>query len=116
MRPTQPPSAERAHRYVEAGHWRNACVAEFLQRCAGRLPERVAVVDGERRTTFAELDRQAWFLAGALLDLDLAPGDVVSFQLPNWLERQDPEVRPAGLRRPADPAALNRAGAAQGRA
>jgi acyl-CoA synthetase (AMP-forming)/AMP-acid ligase II len=38
------------------------------------------------RGTFGEVDRRARALAGSLRDRGVVPGDVVVFQLPNWVE------------------------------
>ncbi len=86
MRPTRPPSPGLAARYRETGHWRDVPIANYLTRAAGLHPQRIAVVDGDVRLTFAEVDRQAAALAAALAADGVAAGDVVSFQLPNRAE------------------------------
>lgn len=86
MKATRPPDAATARRYVELGHWRNLCADDYLRRCVREFPGRVAVVDRDRRATFAEVDRLATRFAAALAGLGVGPGDIVSFQLPNRLE------------------------------
>jgi len=49
-------------------------------------PARVAVIDGERRWTFLEIDRISRRAARGLLQLGIGRGDVVAYQLPNWWE------------------------------
>lgn len=49
-------------------------------------PDRLFVIDGARRVTFAEAGRLSEALAAGLLDLGIGRGDVVSWQLPSWLE------------------------------
>jgi cyclohexanecarboxylate-CoA ligase len=49
-------------------------------------PDRVAFVDGSFRLTFAEFGALVDRLAGHLHRLGVRPGDVVSWQLPNWWE------------------------------
>ena len=59
---------------------------------AARQPDKVAIVshrvaDGDKQAlTYGELARLAERFAGALVELGVAPGEVVSFQLPNWWE------------------------------
>jgi acyl-CoA synthetase (AMP-forming)/AMP-acid ligase II len=77
---------EQIARYTASGAWRNVTVADCAQRMAQAAPRRVAVVDGARELTFGELMQQAQQLAVALVARGLQPGDVVSFQLPNWWE------------------------------
>jgi len=52
-------------------------VATLLHRAAVRWPDRVAVVDGERRIAYAELRERVARLANALAGLGLRPGDRV---------------------------------------
>ncbi|MEW2626129.1 AMP-binding protein [Streptomyces sp. NPDC048106] len=86
MWPTHPPTAERAARYRADGAWRDQPVARYLRRAATLWPDALAVVDGERRLTFADVDRQATKLAAALHARGVGQDDVVSFQLPNRAE------------------------------
>ena len=44
------------------------------------------MVDGDRRTSFAQWQEDAARVAGGLLKLGIRPGDIVSVQLPNWYE------------------------------
>ncbi|MGQ0699580.1 MAG: AMP-binding protein [Panacagrimonas sp.] len=61
-------------------------VAELAQLAARETPDRIAFFDGAQTLSFGEAWRQARQLAASLWDLGLRPGDVVSFQLPNWPE------------------------------
>lgn len=59
-----------------------------LRTAAGRWPDRLFVVDGERRLTFRDTDRQVDALANALLARGVRRGDPVAVWLPNsadWL-------------------------------
>jgi len=60
--------------------------AHYPARAARRFPERVALVDGERRRTFRELDERATQLARALVGLGLAPGERVAVVQENRIE------------------------------
>ena len=55
----------------------------FLSRAAAVFPDRVAVIDGERRCTYAELSARCRRLAGALKGRGLGAGDTVAVMAPN---------------------------------
>ena len=55
----------------------------FLRRSAYVYPGKVAVVHGDRRYTYRELDERVNRLASALILAGLAPGDRVAFLAPN---------------------------------
>jgi acyl-CoA synthetase (AMP-forming)/AMP-acid ligase II len=79
-------SDEDIARYTASGAWRNVTLADCAARLAQRVPDRVAVVEGERSVSFRRLFDEARQLAAALRGRGLQPGDVISFQLPNWVE------------------------------
>ncbi|MGW6034852.1 AMP-binding protein [Gordonia terrae] len=83
MRPTHSPHPDLAEQYRAAGHWRDKTVDHFVERAAALYPDVVAIIDGDRRLTFADVERESLRLAAALYDRGVRPGDVVSFQLPN---------------------------------
>lgn len=58
-------------------------LASVLAEPARRRPHHVAVVEGERRTTYDELWRDARTFAGALYARGVAPGDRVALLAPN---------------------------------
>src|SRR5207302_4194441 len=86
-------SPGRAHR-PRAGHDRRRTVTlwESFAGHATRQPDKVAIVshrvaDGcSEVVSYGQLARLAERFAGALVELGVAPGEVVSFQLPNWWE------------------------------
>ncbi len=61
-------------------------LAELLARAALRRPDAPAVVDGDRRLTYAELDRRAAGVAGGLARLGVGKRDRVLIALKNRLE------------------------------
>ncbi|HST41784.1 MAG TPA: fatty acyl-CoA synthetase [Conexibacter sp.] len=65
---------------------RRQSLADLLRRTAARHPERVAVSEGERSRTFAQLDADASRIANALIELGVAPGDRVALLSRNCLE------------------------------
>jgi len=85
LRPTALLASETARRHA-AGHWGSMPLGEcFVRTCAAR-GDAVALIDDERRLTFAEWDRLSAAAARGLLDLGVRGGDVVAYQLPNWWE------------------------------
>src|SRR3546814_1486031 len=75
----------RAARAYDDGLWVRSTLAEALQQAAAQTPERVLLVDGDRRIDARTLHAEASALAQAMLAR--APtGSVVSFMLPNWHE------------------------------
>lgn len=76
--------------YRERGWWRETTLFSDVRAHVARQPEKVAIV-GERagrgtrdRLTYGQLGCLVDRFAGALLELGVAPQDVVAFQLPNW--------------------------------
>jgi 2,3-dihydroxybenzoate-AMP ligase len=78
--------AETAERYRAAGWWRGETFGEQLSAWADRFGARTALVDGDHRMTYAELDAAAHRLSRALHALGLRRGDRVVVQLPNRAE------------------------------
>jgi cyclohexanecarboxylate-CoA ligase len=64
----------------------NRTITDYLDEVAAATPDRTAFIDPRRRVTYAELRREVDRCALGLLELGVGPGDVVSFQLPNWIE------------------------------
>jgi acyl-CoA synthetase (AMP-forming)/AMP-acid ligase II len=79
-------SPELIARRTAAGEWTGVTIGERLDALAEAAPERVVAVDGEVRLTAAELRRRALRLAAWIAAQGVEPGEVVSFQLPNWHE------------------------------
>ncbi|MFF5113621.1 (2,3-dihydroxybenzoyl)adenylate synthase [Streptosporangium sp. NPDC000509] len=75
-----------AERYRRAGYWSGRTFGAHLRDWAARHPRRTALVDGDRRWTYADLDAEADLLARGLRRLGLRKGDRVVVQLPNCAE------------------------------
>lgn len=75
----------RAKEAYAHGLWVEDTLATTLAEAAQRDPERMLVIDGPVRLTAGSLQRQADRLA-RVLAARFAPGNVVSFMLPNWHE------------------------------
>ncbi|NHC45395.1 (2,3-dihydroxybenzoyl)adenylate synthase [Motilibacter aurantiacus] len=77
---------EFAERYRASGYWTGETFGSMLRDLAARHGDRVAVVDGDRRWTYAELDERADQVAAGLHRLGIRPRDRVVLQLPNVAE------------------------------
>ena len=81
-----------AAEYRRHGHWRDAIIVDDFLGQSRRLADKVAIVsyraEAARRDelTYSELATYVDRFAGGLLELGVEPGEVVSFQLPNWWE------------------------------
>jgi acyl-CoA synthetase (AMP-forming)/AMP-acid ligase II len=78
----------RRQGHEAGGLWDETTLVERVDALVASRPDDVAVVDrdGARRTTYAELDATASRVTAFLVDTGVEPGDVVSVQLPNWVE------------------------------
>jgi cyclohexanecarboxylate-CoA ligase len=79
-------TAEQVEKYTAAGLWTGRVITDFLDEVAAARPDTVAAIDSRGQLTYAELKRLSDRAAHGLLELGVRPGDVVSFQLPNWTE------------------------------
>jgi 2,3-dihydroxybenzoate-AMP ligase len=75
-----------AARYRAQGYWRDQSLAQEFADVFERYAERTALIDGERRYTYAQLDAVSSNLALNLLELGLKPLDRVVPTLPNVAE------------------------------
>lgn len=78
--------SEFARRYRERGQWRGVTLGDALAESFAANADRLAVVDGARRVTYAELGLVIDRLALHFANLGIARGAPVVFQLPNVLE------------------------------
>ncbi|GAA2614486.1 (2,3-dihydroxybenzoyl)adenylate synthase [Paractinoplanes durhamensis] len=75
-----------AARYRERGYWIGQTFDDLLRERAASDGHRVAVVDGNREVTYAQLRDRALRLAAGLHKLGVRRGDRVVVQLPNAAE------------------------------
>ncbi len=64
-------------------------LADLFEQVAGEVPDRIAIVVGERRVTYRELDERSNRLAHHLVSIGLRPGDTVgidSYNRVEWVE------------------------------
>src|SRR5438105_7064537 len=77
---------EFAARYRAKGYWQDKSLAQEFAAVFRKYADRVALIDGERQFTYADLDRITDNLALNLLELGLKPLDRVVPTLPNIAE------------------------------
>lgn len=72
--------------YRATGVWNNLSIADHALVRADAAPDTVLFPNDPSRPTYSSVLRDAQALCTSLTDLGLNPGDVVSFQTPNWVE------------------------------
>ncbi len=77
---------EMAARWFAEGHWKNETLVDAARRMLVADPDRTYQIEGDRSMTRGEVWDQSLCLAGFFLLRGLRPGDVISFQIPNWSE------------------------------
>ena len=77
---------EKVDEYTRQGYWVNRTITDYLDEMVLRRPDKVAFVDSRRQVTYGQLKQEVDRCALGLLEQGVRPGDVVSFQLPNWIE------------------------------
>jgi acyl-CoA synthetase (AMP-forming)/AMP-acid ligase II len=78
-----------ADRYVAEGWWCDESLGQQIATAVGARSDLTAKIRSERRPwtgTFGDVLDGARRVAGALRERGLGPGDVIAFQLPNWIE------------------------------
>ena len=86
LRGVVPFPEEFSRRYRARGYWSDKSLADEFKIVFERYGDRVAVIDGERCITYAELDRLSDNLALNLLAAGVEPLDRLVVQLPNVAE------------------------------
>ncbi len=79
-------SDETTARWLAEGHWRPETLVDFAHASAAADPTKAMLIEGDHCLTRGSCWDQALRLAAWFLSRGLKPGDVVSFQLPNWAE------------------------------
>jgi acyl-CoA synthetase len=76
-------------RYLSEGWWTDDSLGDLVVRGLAALPDAAFVIHSDVRPwrgTIGDVDRAARAFAGALRARGIGAGDVVVFQLPNWVE------------------------------
>lgn len=79
-------SDEFSARWLAEGHWTRPTLRDIARQRLGEDAGKVMLIEGERHLTRGQCHDAALRLAGWFLSRGLKPGDVISFQLPNWVE------------------------------
>ncbi|HEY1827815.1 MAG TPA: AMP-binding protein [Acidimicrobiales bacterium] len=85
----RPMPAELIERYLAEGAWDDRSLGQFLSDCLLEDPSRRFRIWSSTNSylgTVGDVFDEARRVAGGLRDLGLGPGDIVAFQLPNWVE------------------------------
>ena len=77
---------ELIERYTRSGHWGTETFYQILAQRAEAHSDREAIIDPRQRVTYGELLAGVNRIAAAFQHLGIGPGDVLTIQLPNWIE------------------------------
>jgi len=77
---------ELARRYRDIGAWTDKTFFEFIEERAGKHPDREVFADSRRRITYRALADEILRCAELYRRIGIRRGDVVTVQLPNWIE------------------------------
>ena len=80
---TTPWPDDLAAEFRAKGYWEDRSLGSYILETADRLPEKIAIVDGDVRLTYAELANRMDAAAERLLQLGLKADDRIMVQLPN---------------------------------
>lgn len=80
---TTPWPADLAARFRAKGYWEDRALGSYILDTADRLPDKIAIVDGDVRLTYADVANRMDAGAERLLQLGLRADDRVMVQLPN---------------------------------
>ena len=73
-------------RYRREGYWTDETFASLIDVAAERFAQRTAIIDGEQRVSFRQLQEQSLCAASGLVRIGLQAGDRVVVQMPNCYE------------------------------
>lgn len=79
-------SSELSQHYGETGEWTGQLIDDFVHEAAFKYPDKSVFIDPRHTITFAEFNDSVNRLAQGMMDRGVRKGDVVSWQLPNWIE------------------------------
>ena len=79
-------TSEMVETYTKSGDWGSKTFFELLSERAEAHPDREAMYDRGERLTYGELRNRVERVAAKLQGLGIGRGDVVTIQLPNWME------------------------------
>ncbi|MFK8021982.1 MAG: AMP-binding protein [Pseudomonadales bacterium] len=77
---------KRVDTSLSSGEWSNTLLDSYVAHAASSQADRIAVIDDGRAVSYSELNSLIDRFASVLRSLGVKRGEVVSWQLPNWLE------------------------------
>lgn len=80
---TVPWPADLAAEFRQKGYWEDRTLGSYVLETADRLPDKIALVEGDVRITYSELANRMDAAAERLLQLGLKADDRIMVQLPN---------------------------------
>jgi acyl-CoA synthetase (AMP-forming)/AMP-acid ligase II len=83
------PAPELMERYREMGYWTDQTLTQWLDEGLLAHPDQIYRIWSDERPfqgTFRDVRDRSLRLAARFAEMGIGPGDVVSFQLPNWIE------------------------------
>jgi 2,3-dihydroxybenzoate-AMP ligase/mycobactin salicyl-AMP ligase len=81
-----PYKKEDAEQYNRLRWWAGLTYGDILDKAAEIYPNKEALIDGEMRLTYAQVQEKTNKLAISFIDTGIKPLDRVLVQLPNWAE------------------------------
>jgi 2,3-dihydroxybenzoate-AMP ligase/mycobactin salicyl-AMP ligase len=81
-----PYKKEDADKYNRLRWWPGITMGDLLDKAADIYPDKEALVDGQKRLTYAQLKNKTDKLAIGFIGLGIKPLDRILVQLPNWAE------------------------------
>lgn len=81
-----PYKKEDVEKYNRLRCWAGIPLCDILDKAADIYPAKEALVDGEKRFTYAQLKKQTDKFAIGFIHLGIKPLDRILVQLPNWTE------------------------------
>lgn len=76
----------RIRAFIKTGEWSKTTSNERFEELARTHPDKLAIVDGDVRLTYAQYFGKCRRLAAHFIALGLTEEDVIAVQLPNWSE------------------------------
>ena len=77
---------ERIESHTRDGYWSGRLITDYLDEVAESNPDKTAFIDPRGQITYGELKTLTDRCAHGFLQMGITPGDVISFQIPNWIE------------------------------
>ena len=77
---------EMIETYTASGDWGSETIYDLLKKMSIECPDREAIVDARQTVSYGELHNNILRAASVFRQNGIGKGDVVTIQLPNWIE------------------------------